>query len=215
MVRHVYERASATKASAVYVVTDHPDIVAHVTGWGGKCMLTGEHHSGTDRVAALAADLDEDYIVNVQGDEPVIDPEHIDLVIDALRDGADIASLMTGIRDETLLYDYNTVKVVCRRDRRAMYFSRQAIPAHRDLAYSEWLSQTDYYQHIGLYGYRRETLLQLSRLEVSRLEKAESLEQLRWLEAGYDIKMIAVAHAAKGVDTPEDLERVRSILGPQ
>lgn len=215
MIRHVYDRASASQAAAVYIATDHPEILSHVETWGGQCILTGDHHSGTDRVSMVARGLEVDYVVNVQGDEPLIDPLHIDLVIDALRGGADITSLMAPITSEVLLLDYNTVKVVVRQDGRALYFSRQAIPAHRALPYSQWLSYATYYQHIGLYGYRRTTLLQLADLPVSTLERSESLEQLRWLEAGYDITMIAVDAAAKGVDTPDDLERVRSILDPQ
>lgn len=214
MIRRVYEAAaSATMVDAVIVATDDGRVVAEVESWGGNVVMTGEHPSGTDRVAEVASALDCSYIVNVQGDEPLLDPQHIDGLCQRLvaTDGA-VVTLATPIVDPDLLYDYNVVKVVFDHRGRSIYFSRAAIPARRDLPYNRWLDGHVYYQHLGLYGYSRAVLQSLMELEPSPLEQAESLEQLRWLEHGYRIDIVTVDAAAKGVDTPEDLERVRRII---
>lgn len=216
MIRRVYEQVAKSAVDKIIVATDHQLIEDEVDSWGGTCIVTGDFPSGTDRVAAVAKDLTHDAIINVQGDEPLIDPAHIDALASKLRRGASLVSMMAQINSARQLLDFNTVKVVCSSRGQALYFSRQAIPAHRDLPYKDWLSQSiPYFQHLGIYGYQSSVLQEIVALPTSTLEQTEQLEQLRWLEAGYQIEMIEVHHSEKGVDTKEDLERVRAILVPQ
>jgi 3-deoxy-manno-octulosonate cytidylyltransferase (CMP-KDO synthetase) len=212
MIEHVYRRAQGAKTvSRVIVATDDLRIATTVTGFGGKVKLTrADHRTGTDRLAEVAASLDCDVIVNVQGDEPLIDPRAID---EAVRPFADPAIPMTTLYRRIVnaaeLTNPNIVKVVLDRGGFAMYFSRAAIPHMRDPR-GGWPPM---YKHIGLYAYRRSALLVLAALEPTPLERAESLEQLRALEHGIRIKAVETAYDSIGVDTPEDLEQVRRLLG--
>jgi 3-deoxy-manno-octulosonate cytidylyltransferase (CMP-KDO synthetase) len=210
MVQWVYERASkAAGVSRVMVATCDQEIIDAVTGFGGEAVMTSKaHRSCTDRLAEAAADLDADVIVNVQGDEPLIDPLSIERALEpcALDSGVLMTSLMAPISPD-LAKDPNLVKVVVTNDNYALYFSRSPIPYER-----KPLEGRSIYGHVGLYAYTKEFLLKFSSLEPTPLEKAESLEQLRVLEHGYRIKMVEVADRPLGVDTWGDLERVRELV---
>jgi 3-deoxy-manno-octulosonate cytidylyltransferase (CMP-KDO synthetase) len=210
LIQHTYEAAcQARLPSGVRVATDSQEIAAEVRSFGGHAEMTSATcPSGTDRVAEVARRMtDADVIVNVQGDEPELSSEAIDAAVRLLHNRPDVmmATLATPIRDREKLLDPACVKVVFDERGRALYFSRAAVPHAR-----EWhagLLATDpplFYQHIGLYAYRREFLLRLAELPPSRLETVEKLEQLRVLEAGYAIAVAIVPHAALGIDTPAD-----------
>jgi 3-deoxy-manno-octulosonate cytidylyltransferase (CMP-KDO synthetase) len=212
MIEHVYRRVSAAAiVSEVIVATDDLRIATRVHDFGGKVRLTkATHETGTDRLAEIAASLDCDVVVNVQGDEPLIDPRAIaELVAPFAADGSiQMTTLYRRIHDPAELGNPNVTKVVIDRGGFAMYFSRAPIPYLRDPR-GGW---PPLYRHIGLYAYRRSTLLVLASLEPTPLERAESLEQLRALEHGIRIKAIETRYESFGVDTPEDLEQVRRLL---
>jgi 3-deoxy-manno-octulosonate cytidylyltransferase (CMP-KDO synthetase) len=214
MIQHVYERVSRSRlVSEVLVATDDSRIEARVHQFGGNVVLTSpDHHSGTDRVAEVALQTDADLIVNVQGDEPLIDPHCVDAAIAPFFEEADLwlGTLMTASRDEEEWNNPNVVKVVVDHRNCALYFSRAPIPYYREGFKKDGAGL--FYKHIGLYVYRREFLNLLPSLGQSRWEKAESLEQLRFLENGYRIKVVEVDYQSMAVDTPGDLERVEAIL---
>jgi 3-deoxy-manno-octulosonate cytidylyltransferase (CMP-KDO synthetase) len=212
MIEHVYRRAAAAAlVSRVIVATDDSRILEAVHRFGGEAVMTkASHQSGTDRLAEVAASLDCDVIVNVQGDEPLLAPETIDAAVapfTADRDGLEMSTLRRRIVDPAELQNPNVTKVVVDGDGFAMYFSRAPIPFTRpgQPSAAAWA-------HIGLYVYRRETLLRLAALPQTAMERAEALEQLRALEHGIRIKAIETTHETTGVDTLEDLERVRALL---
>jgi 3-deoxy-manno-octulosonate cytidylyltransferase (CMP-KDO synthetase) len=211
LVQHVYERAcQARHAAAVIVATDDPRIVAAVKSFGGRVVLTRrDHASGTDRVAEVAAGLDVDLVVNLQGDEPLVEPASLDLLVELLeRDpSAGMATLATPLGSREQWHNPNCVKVVCDADGRALYFSRSPIPFVRDGEPDFTARPAWFLQHLGLYAYRRGFLLQLARLPPAPLERMEKLEQLRVLALGYTIRVGVVPHASIGVDTPGDYER--------
>ena len=208
MIEHVYRRAAAAHSlDGVVVATDDERIVQAVENFGGvACLTSAAHASGTDRLAEIAEQVPAGLIVNVQGDEPFLDPSVIDLAVAPLRADAAIqmGTAARRLRDPRELTNPHMVKVV--RDARgtALYFSRAPIPYTADQSVSHALV------HIGLYVYRRETLLRLARLPQSPLERAESLEQLRALEDGIRIHVVESAYESFEVNTPEDLERARS-----
>jgi 3-deoxy-manno-octulosonate cytidylyltransferase (CMP-KDO synthetase) len=216
LVQYVYEAAIKVKdVSEVIIATDHSLVMETVQNFGGNAMMTSKHHaSGTDRIGEIAKSLKQyDIFINVQADEPLIKPGQIEEVIHAFYDSnVNIATQRKKLDQEVELFDYNVVKVVCDQMNNALYFSRNAIPAHRDLPYQKWIKESIYYKHIGLYGYRRETLLELVELSPSFLEKSEKLEQLRWLENGYKIKCLETNHYTIGIDTEEDLIKVEKII---
>lgn len=215
LIMHVYSQAKKVKlAHEVYVATDHHKIFDHVVAAGGKAIMTSPHHiSGTDRIAEVAAGLDSDLIINVQGDEPIIHPAQIEQLISwMVEQRHNIATQCQVITDDALLFDYNVVKVVKNTQHKALYFSRQAIPAVREYGYDQWMKKATYYRHIGLYGYQRQTLLSLTKLPESPLEKAENLEQLRWLDHGFEVFCQETDYTSIGVDTEEDLEKVRDLF---
>jgi 3-deoxy-manno-octulosonate cytidylyltransferase (CMP-KDO synthetase) len=208
LVQHVYERACQSNATEVIVATDDVRIVEAVRRFGGRVALTRpDHVSGTDRVAEVAATLDADVIVNLQGDEPLIDPEMLDTLPSLLAQDAeaDVATLAVPITSVEQWQDPNCVKVVCDTGRRALYFSRSPIPYVRD-GPPDFASGL-FLQHLGLYAYRRSFLLALAQLPPEPLETCEKLEQLRVLALGRRIRVGIVAHAHRGVDTPADYER--------
>lgn len=211
MIQRTYTQAmQSARVSKVVVATDDQRIFEHVISFGGQVIMTkAEHPSGTDRCAEVAAlHPDAEWVLNIQGDEPFIQPQQIDLLADTLTKNQHIgiATLAKKISDPALLQHPNTVKVVFSAALQALYFSRHAIPYLRGVE-SDWLAHHDYYKHIGLYGFRRDTLLALSLLHPSPLEKAESLEQLRWLENGHAIQIGLTELETIGVDAPEDLQR--------
>ena len=211
MVQRVYEAASrAQLIDRVIVATDDRRILDTVTHFGGEAELTSTHHiSGTDRVAEVADQLPCDTVVNLQGDEPLMEPQLIDELIRALLDDPDVymASAQSPIRLPAHLTNPNIVKVVSDHDGYALYFSRSPIPYHFSSDQSEGALLG--FKHIGIYIYRKDFLMKLVKLAPSPLEKKERLEQLRVLENGYRIKLISTDYDAPGVDTPADLEKVR------
>ncbi len=211
MIEHVYRRAAlAPGVSRVIVATDDLRIATRVAEFGGNVKLTKvTHRTGTDRLAEVAASLDCDVVVNVQGDEPLIDPRAITEVVRPFEDPAiSMTTLYRRIENPLDLTNPNIVKVVLDRAGFAMYFSRAPVPYSRDPR-GGW---PPLYRHIGLYAYRRSALLVLAALEETPLERAEGLEQLRALEHGIRIRAIETAYDSIGVDTPEDLEQVRRLL---
>lgn len=215
MIQRVYEQARKANLQQVVVATDDARILDHVRSFGGEAVMTKEDHpSGTDRCFEAYCTFDEpaEFVVNIQGDEPFIQPSQINQLIGALaKPGAQIATLARKITETAQLLSPNVVKLVTNLQHEALYFSRHPIPYFRGSEAGNWASQHSYYQHIGLYGYRADVLEQLVRLPVSDLEKCESLEQLRWLEHGYRIRVGFTEEAAHGIDTPEDLERVLAL----
>ncbi len=194
----------------VVVATDDARIYDHVTGLGGEVMMTSpDHPSGTDRCAEVARHFpDAQIVLNVQGDEPFILPEQIDLLANTLLQNqhAAIATLAKKIDRPEFLNNPNIVKVVFSSQIGAIYFSRHPIPFVRGVAPENWLEQQDFYKHIGLYGFRSDALAEIACLSPTPLEKAESLEQLRWLEFGFRIAVGVTEWETIGVDTPGDLE---------
>jgi len=213
LIRHTYEAAQrATRPAGVCVATDHLEIFDEVRSFGGRAEMTSpDAASGTDRVAEVARQLpDVDIIVNLQGDEPELSGESIDLVIRLLEEHPDavMSTLATPIRTRSQLEDPACVKVVFNSAGRALYFSRSPIPYPRD--WEDRLLAADpphFYQHIGLYAYRREFLLRLAQIPQSSLERLEKLEQLRVLDAGYSILVGVVDEPTSGIDTPDDYRR--------
>lgn len=211
MIEHVYRRAKAARSIArVIVATDDPRVLEAVTRFGGDAVLTSAaHQSGTDRLAEAAAPLACDVIVNVQGDEPLLEPDMIDAVVApfAADPSLEMTTLRRRITDVAELQNPNVTKVVVDEQGFAMYFSRAPIPFTRagGPPAAAW-------GHVGLYGYRRATLLRFAALPQTAMERAEALEQLRALAHGIRIKAIETAHRTIGVDTPDDLERVRVLL---
>lgn len=214
MIQHVYERArKAELVNKVIVATDDERIFDVVKRFGGEAVMTSDaHKSGTDRLAEVASSLESHIIVNVQGDEPMIDPAMIDEAIRPLIGDGSIfmGSLKAEIKDEIELNNPNIVKVVVDRNDFALYFSRYPIPYFRDGAPES--SPKGHFKHIGLYVYRTKFLLEYAGMPQTPLEEAEKLEQLRALENGYRIKVPTTKLQSVGVDTEEDLERVRRIL---
>lgn len=211
VLQHTYESASASqKASQVIIAADDGEIVAEAESFGGNVVLTDPSHvCGTDRVAEVARTIDCDIVINVQGDEPEISADAIDLAISLLEKNgsASMSTLATPIRTRESLEDPSCVKVVFDGSGRAMYFSRSPIPCPRDWD-DKLLSSVppSFYQHVGLYGYRREFLLQIPGLPSPALEKIESLEQLRVLASGNSILVGMIDHPIDGIDTPEDYQ---------
>ena len=228
MIQWVVEQAQkASRISDVIVATDDDRILSVVTGFGGKAVMTSQDHvSGSDRIAEVASGLNCDIVVNIQGDEPLIPPENIDQVIACLdkNPALNVATLMmaTHISDE--ITDPNVVKVVADQKGRALYFSRSAIPFHRD----EWKDGLPesiskfkeeeaprVFKHIGLYAYTRPFLLEFTRMSPTPLEQSEKLEQLRILEHGYPIQVEITENISMGVDQVEDLEKIERFLEKQ
>lgn len=213
MIQRVYEQAQKASAlEAVVVATDDERIYQAVEAFGGKVMMTSlEHESGTDRCLEAVESLQGDYdiVVNIQGDEPFISPEQIDLILSCFRnENTEIGTLVKLIEAEEELWNPNKPKVLMDEDDFAIYFSRQCIPYLRDVNKENWQEKFNFYKHIGMYAYRTETLKELCALKPSRLERAEGLEQLRWIEKGYKVKTAITEEEAQSVDTPEDLEKL-------
>lgn len=217
MIQRVYDQClKATQLSRVVVATDDERILSAVHAFGGNAVMTAEtHQSGTDRcMEALQLQSETfDAVVNIQGDEPFIRPEQIDQLVGLLQQhDAGIATLGHRMTDAEELLNANVVKLVCASDGRALYFSRQAIPYQRSVVAEQWIESYPYLRHIGLYAYRAEVLKQICALPVSSLEKAESLEQLRWLENGFHIAVGVTPFQNVGIDTPGDLEKIRNFF---
>ena len=216
MIQHVYERVcQIAQVDDAIVATDDERIRAAVEGFGGKVMMTSsEHRSGTDRCGEVMRKLGTeaaqyDIVINIQGDEPFVDATQIEAVIGAFEEpSTQIATLKKKIESQDMLFSPNVVKVVDTPQHDALYFSRQPLPFQRGTDPTLWMEHHTYYKHIGIYGFRRETLLAVVGLGQTPLEKCESLEQLRWLENGYKITVRETNVENLSVDTPEDLERL-------
>lgn len=216
MIQRVYEQAAKALPN-VTVATDDDRIYDEVIRFGGNVVMTAAHHqSGTDRCAEALEKAQKHFkqtfevVVNIQGDEPFIDPEQIDLLCDCFKnEKTDIATLVKPITDNSLVFDPNKPKVVVGTDNQALYFSRSPIPYLRGVEQEQWHKVHTFYQHIGLYAYRTHVLKEITHLPQSRLELAESLEQLRWLENGYTIAVRETHHDSIGIDTPQDLEHLK------
>ena len=208
-----YEAAVGTDLfDDVFVVTDSQIIYDTIVGVGGKAIMSiKEHESGSDRIAEAVEHLEVDIVVNVQGDEPFINKEPLAAVIEVFRQDAgrqvDLASLMREITDIEAINNPNNVKVVVDQSNFALYFSRSVIPYPREVNVG-----VRYFQHIGIYAFRKQALLDFYSLPMKSLEASEKLEQLRYLEFGKRIKMVETSHVGIGIDTPEDLEKARKML---
>ena len=216
MIQRVYEQVKKSKFIAeVVVATDHVEIFNRVKDFGGNvCMTKESHASGTDRCyEALTLQQEEfTYVINIQGDEPFIQPAQIDLLANLLDGKTEVATLVKKIEEQEQLFNPNVVKAVVTKNNTALYFSRSPIPHIRNTQESEWLSINTFYKHIGMYAYRSDILKKLTGLPVSNLEKAESLEQLRWLENGFKISVAETHTETIGIDTPEDLTKAMTYL---
>jgi 3-deoxy-manno-octulosonate cytidylyltransferase (CMP-KDO synthetase) len=212
MIQRVYEQAKQASAlDEVIVATDDDRILSHVMEFGGRAILTStEHQSGTDRCAEVAEKiLGFDAIINIQGDEPFIDPRQINILTTCFAEPETVlATLVKKIETAEELNNPNIPKVILNNRSEAVYFSRAPIPYFRGKDRARWQDEHSYYKHIGIYGYRIDTLKTISSLPVSSLEKAEALEQLRWIENGYRIRAASTTIETIAVDTPEDLERM-------
>lgn len=219
MIRRVYERTSMVFEHC-WVATDDARIENEVRSFGGNVAMTSsDHKSGTDRcaealgIAEKQSGISFDVVVNVQGDEPFISTEQLTTVKSLFDDPAtQIATLVKPFSESEDIFNPNSPKVVISNSGNALYFSRSVIPHLRGVQTSEWQRTHTYYKHIGLYAYRSEVLARITRLPQSVLEKAESLEQLRWIENGYDIKVGITNSESVAIDTPEDLQRVLDML---
>jgi 3-deoxy-manno-octulosonate cytidylyltransferase (CMP-KDO synthetase) len=213
MIQRVYERAKlAARAQRVIVATDDERILKAVESFGGDARMTRpDHRTGTERVAEVAAHEKGDVFVNVQGDEPLLDPAAVDAAIDALLEepAASIATVATPIKTPADIMDPNVVKTVLDFDNNGLYFSRAPIPWVRDTASK---IQVRHLKHLGLYVFQRDALLEYPTLPQGELERIEQLEQLRWLENGWKIRVAEVEHDAVSVDVPEDVARVEKLL---
>lgn len=218
VIQRVYEQVAGVLDDA-YVATDDERIEAAVKSFGGKVVMTSvEHKSGTDRCYEACTKIggDFDVVVNIQGDEPFIQPSQLQAVKSCFDDSStQIATLVkpfSGNDDFAVLENVNSPKVVVNKNMNALYFSRSIIPYQRNVDKNDWLKNHTYYKHIGLYAYRTEVLKEITSLPQSSLELAESLEQLRWLENGYTIKVGTSEVETIGIDTPQDLEKAERYL---
>ncbi len=217
MIQHVHEMTSrAHLLSRVIVATDDERIRRAVEVFGGEVMMTSaEHRSGTDRVAEVAGRLEAPYYINVQGDEPLIDPRLVDRCAGMLLEGAPMATLVTRIAARSGLFDQNVVKVVVTKDCHAMYFSRHAIPfpkKYLDRGADIDLEASTYFRHVGTYGYSRAALLEITQAPPCETEELESLEQLRALFLGIKIEVAVVDSRSPCVDVPADIAKVENLL---
>jgi 3-deoxy-manno-octulosonate cytidylyltransferase (CMP-KDO synthetase) len=213
VILRTYEAAVTTKLfDDVFVVTDSDIIFEEIVSNGGKAIKSiKEHESGSDRIAEAVQNLDVDIVVNVQGDEPFIDTDPLQKVIEVFKNDlakqVDLASVMREITDEDDINNPNNVKVVLDQNGFALYFSRSVIPYPREKNVG-----VRYFQHIGIYAFRKQALLDFYNLPMKSLEASEKLEQLRYLEFGKRIKMVETTHVGIGIDTPEDLEKARKMV---
>lgn len=216
MIQRVYEQSKkCSSLKDVIIATDDQRIFDHAISIGAKVLMTSEDHtSGTDRCAEVLDNIDDcDVIINIQGDEPLIDPNQIELLCNCFNDpNTDIATLVKKIESIDVLFNFNTPKVILDHNSFAIYFSRESIPHIRNVDREDWLNKHTFYQHIGIYGYKADVLKEITQLNTSSLERAESLEQLRWIENGYKIKTACTEIDSIAIDSPEDLDKVLSHL---
>ena len=218
MIQRVYEQVKRA-VHDVWVATDDSRIFETVKAFGGKAVMTStDHRSGTDRIQEAYSKIGEDFdvVINVQGDEPFIQPEQIESLKECFNSkDVELATLVKPFKKEDgfdVLFNPNSPKVVINKENEAIYFSRSIVPYIRDAHHTEWLDKHTFYKHIGMYAYRVDVLKEITQLPQSSLEKAESLEQLRWIENGYRIRVGYTDVETIGIDTPEDMERAIKLL---
>lgn len=218
MIQRVYEQVKRA-VHDVWVATDDSRIFETVKAFGGKAVMTStDHRSGTDRIQEAYSKIGEDFdvVINVQGDEPFIQPEQIESLKECFDSkDVELATLVKPFKKEDgfdVLFNPNSPKVVINKKSEAIYFSRSIVPYIRDAHHTEWLDKHIFYKHIGMYAYRVDVLKEITQLPQSSLEKAESLEQLRWIENGYRIRVGYTDVETIGIDTPEDMERAITLL---
>lgn len=213
MIQRVYEQVIQSELDAVIVATDDSRIADHVLSFGGKVEMTQANHlTGTDRCNEVASKFNaEDVIINIQGDEPFIHPNQINELLQVFRMNklVEIATQCKLIDAGSLIFDSNIIKVVRDTKNFAMYFSRNPVPFIRNLSPDQWSTEQKHFKHIGIYGYRKLILEQLSNLKEGNLETAESLEQLRWMENGFKIFVAETQYETFGIDVPEDLKKIK------
>lgn len=217
MIQRVVERAQQSKyLSAVVVATDDARIYDHVISLGAKSVMTSSAHpSGTDRCYEALTKLDREYkyVINIQGDEPMLEPEQIDELAKVLLQGEiELATQIASVDDTETLWSEGEVKVVLNDKSEALYFSRSVIPYIKSKHKEEWHLHHPFWRHVGMYAYRADVLEKLTKLPLASLEKAESLEQLRWLQAGFTIQCVPTKYNSYCVDTPEDLKAIMSMI---
>jgi 3-deoxy-manno-octulosonate cytidylyltransferase (CMP-KDO synthetase) len=216
MIQRVYEQSCKAKSlSKVVVATDDERIFKHVEGFGGNVIYTKqEHPSGTDRCFEALKNLaiDASYVINIQGDEPFIDPSQIELLAVLCDGNTELATLMIKVDNHEVLFDMGEVKITLNKQNEALYFSRMVIPYIKGIPQNEWHLHHPYFRHVGMYAYRTDVLEAVCKLQPSSLEQAESLEQLRWLENGFKIKCAITTHDSHCIDTPEDVIKVSKLL---
>ncbi|HLX91191.1 MAG TPA: 3-deoxy-manno-octulosonate cytidylyltransferase [Puia sp.] len=217
MIQRVYERSARAKTlNRLIVATDDERIRDHVQGFGGEAVMTRQFHaSGTDRCFEALGLLAETYrwVINIQGDEPFIRHEQIDELTEAFDEEAEILTQMIAVSSSEQLFDPGEAKIVLNEKNEALYFSRSPIPFVRNVAEKEWHLHHLFYRQVGMYAYRSDILRKLTSLAVTPLEKAESLEQLRWLQNGFRIKCVLTRYESHCVDVPDDIERILRITG--
>ncbi len=216
MIQRVYEQCQkSSRLDKLIVATDDQRILDHLKTFGGQGIMTSSiHASGTDRCGEVAEHFPEfDILVNIQGDEPMIDPHQIDLLCSCYDDlNTQIATLVKLIHTNEELVNENTPKVILNKNHQAVFFSRATIPYLRGKKIDNWLSEHAFYKHIGIYAFKRQILSEIIKLPVSNLEIAEGLEQLRWIENGYPIQAAITTKESQAIDTPDDLIKVLKLL---
>jgi 3-deoxy-manno-octulosonate cytidylyltransferase (CMP-KDO synthetase) len=219
MIQRVYEQAAKSKLmTKIIIATDDDRIAEHAKSFGAEVVITkAEHPSGTDRCfeAYQLNGQNFDYVLNIQGDEPFLDPEQIDSLAQGCAEDVEIATQMIKCTDHDVLFDKGEVKIILNSNKEAIYFSRNVIPFIKGKDEKEWHKHFDYYRHVGMYAYRTDILEKITQLKPSALELAESLEQLRWVEYGYKIKCIETSFESHCIDTPEDIEKVMRLMNIQ
>lgn len=215
MIQRVYEQALQSKLlSDLIIATDDQRILEEAARFNAPVLLTSNRHeNGTERCAEVISHYrGYDYVINIQGDEPFIHPDQIDLLAKMLDGQVQLGTVVKQIEDPATLDNPAVVKVIFNRNHEALYFSRTCIPYVRDLDKADWMKKHVFHKHICIYGYRTDILQAISRLPQGSLEQAESLEQLRWLEAGYSIRVAVTEHESFSVDTPDDLRRANKLV---
>lgn len=216
MIQRVWEQSVQSKSlNKVVVATDDTRIFDHVVSFGGEAIMTGTNHpSGTDRCMEALEKLGNgyDYVINIQGDEPFIHPEQIDELAAVLDGQVQLATLVADVDSEALLFSEGEAKVVLNHKNEALYFSRSVIPALKGKPAEQWFGSFPYVRHVGMYAYRADTLAAITKLPLGKLEQAEGLEQLRWLEAGYPVQCVFTKFESHCVDAPEDIERILKLM---
>lgn len=215
LIQHVWEQVNQCQlVDEVLVAVDSPEVMERVISFGGKAIMTSEScENGTDRISSIAGNLSADLVINVQGDEPLVSPEMIDRLIEAWRkQPTDLVTPVFKISSMADLVNPNIVKVARAADGRVLYFSRSVVPYLRDQPQDKWLQHHTYWGHIGVYGYRKQVLLEYPHLPYSPLQRIESLEQLRFLEAGFTFQTVETDYRSLAIDTAEDLDAVRKLI---